>query len=97
MLKAILIATAALAVAAPAASQTTPQVQSPPPATPVPAATPKGDPNRIICEREQEIGSRLGGAKVCKTAAQWEEERRANRDALDALQRQNTSVGAPSG
>jgi invasion protein IalB len=81
------------ALAAPAAAQNAAPAQSAAPA----ASTDKNDPNRIICERQEEIGTRLGGKKVCKTKAQWDEERQQERDALDKFQRQNTSTGSPSG
>jgi hypothetical protein len=81
-----------IALAAPAAGQNASPAQSA-----APAVSKAKDPDRIICERQEEIGSRLGGKKVCKTAAQWDEERQQERDALDKFQRQNTSTGAPSG
>jgi invasion protein IalB len=81
-----------IALAAPAAAQTNVQPQQA-----ASAASKDKDPNRIICERQEEIGSRLGGKKVCKTAAQWDEERQQEREALDKFQRQNTSTGSPSG
>ena len=31
------------------------------------------DPNKVVCERYEEIGSRLGTRKVCKTVREWEE------------------------
>jgi len=31
----------------------------------------KGDPNQIVCEKEDKIGTRLGGEKVCHTVAEW--------------------------
>jgi len=46
------------------------------------------DPNEIVCERQEEIGSRLGGQRVCKTRAQWAEERRVARDDVDKAQMQ---------
>ena len=90
MLKPIAIALM-VALAAPAAAQGTAAAQQP-----APTAKAK-DPDRIICERQEEIGSRLGGKKICKTAAQWDEERQQERDALEKFQRQNTSTGSPSG
>ena len=54
---------------------------------PAPKALPKGDPNRIICEREEVIGSRLGGRRVCLTALQWEEKRREHRESTERVQR----------
>jgi invasion protein IalB len=89
MLKPIAIVLMA-ALAAPAAAQNPAPTQAAAPAA-------SKDPNRIICERQEEIGTRLGGKKVCKTAAQWDEERQQERDALDKFQRQNTSTGSPSG
>jgi hypothetical protein len=32
---------------------------------------PKGDPNRIICRTEDEIGSRIKKVRICLTAAEW--------------------------
>ena len=42
-----------------------------------PAADAKADPNRVICERYEETGSRLGAQKVCRTAREWEAQRAA--------------------
>ena len=92
MLKSIVIAAAALGVGAPVAAQTPPLAPAP-----APAAPKAKDPNRIICERQEEIGSRLGGTKVCHTAAQWDEIRRAGRQQAEDWQRQNTDPGKPVG
>jgi invasion protein IalB len=77
-------------VAAPAAAQIT--FQSAPTAAPPATAASTKDPNRVICERQEEIGSRLGGKKVCKTAAEWDEERRQQRDTVEKFQQQATGV-----
>jgi len=55
-----------------------------------PAPPPKEkDPNCIICEKVEEIGSRLASARVCLTAQQWEEKRiQDRRDVEDAQRRQ---------
>lgn len=46
------------------------------------------DPNRMICQRIEETGSRVAAKKVCMTAQQWEEKRRTDREYLeDAQQR----------
>ena len=91
MLKSIVIAAAAFAIAAPAGAQTAPAQ------APAPAASKDKDPNRVICERQEEIGSRLGGTKVCHTAAQWDELRKASRQQVEDWQRQNTDPGKPVG
>ena len=76
------------AVAAPASAQNASPAQ---PTAPAAAKNKSGD--RMICERQEEIGSRLGGKKVCKTAAQWELERQQNRQTIDQVQQQATANG----
>ncbi|HEX6741026.1 MAG TPA: hypothetical protein VF079_04430 [Sphingomicrobium sp.] len=59
--------------------------------TPAPgqsSTAPKDDPNRIICEKVQETGSRLNARKTCMTAAQWVEQRKRDREAVEDAQRQ---------
>lgn len=51
------------------------------------------DPNEIVCERQEELGSRLGGQKVCKTRAQWAEDRRVARQDIDKVQTQRGTSG----
>jgi hypothetical protein len=53
-----------------------------------PAAKAVKDPDRIVCQRIEETGSRLGGKKVCMTAAQWAAQRQADKDLTDHLQQQ---------
>lgn len=43
---------------------------------------PDFDPQEMICKFEREPSSRLARRKVCRTAAQWEEERRIERGNL---------------
>ena len=70
---------ALLLSAAPAVGQTQPDGQKP---------AKQADPNRIVCERIKETGSRLNTRRVCMTAQQWEEQRRRDRENLqDAQQR----------
>jgi hypothetical protein len=51
-------------------------------------AKPAKDPNEIVCEKQEEIGSRLSTTKVCKTRAEWAEERRVNRMDVEKVQTQ---------
>jgi hypothetical protein len=44
------------------------------------------DPNKLICQSEEQIGSRLGGHKTCMTAEQWTEKHREQREFTDAMQ-----------
>jgi predicted secreted protein len=41
------------------------------------------DPNRIICEKQEVLGSRLATKKVCMTAAEWKEQRAQDRQAIE--------------
>jgi len=52
------------------------------------------DPNEVVCERTEIIGSRLGSKKVCKTRAEWAEQRRIERIEIDRAQ---TSRGSCDG
>jgi hypothetical protein len=45
-------------------------------------APPGFDPTEMVCKLEREPSSRLARRKVCRTAAQWEEERRIERGNL---------------
>lgn len=65
------------------------------PATPQAKTTP--DPNEVVCEKEEETGSRLGASKICKTRAQWAEERRLNRAEIDKAQTQRPCTGDGQG
>jgi hypothetical protein len=38
---------------------------------PMAPATNRQDPNQVICKREEVLGSRLGGKKVCRTREEW--------------------------
>lgn len=49
-------------------------------AAPTKSSAPAKGADRIICEHEEVLGSRLQGRRVCKTAAQWAEERQAARE-----------------
>lgn len=74
-----------IAIAAPAAAQTTPS------STAAPTAAPGKDPNRIICEKEDVIGTRLGAKKVCKTWLEWQQQRQEHRSSVEKVQ-QNTNI-----
>ena len=50
----------------------------------------ESDPERLVCRTQQETGSRLS-SRVCKTAAEWEEQRLENRDVI----RNATQSGTP--
>ena len=92
MFKSVVITAGVLAMGTPAAAQT------PPPSSGPAQSAPKAkDPNRITCERVEQIGSRLSAKKICHTAAEWEELRKTGRDQVEDWQRQLTSPGKPAG
>jgi hypothetical protein len=47
---------------------------------------PEFDPAEVICKHEPDPTSRLARRKVCRTAAEWEEERRLERHNLQRHQ-----------
>lgn len=46
----------------------------------------KGDPNEVVCEKQEVLGSRLAVKRICKTRAEWAEQRRADREMVDKTQ-----------
>lgn len=46
------------------------------------------DPNEIVCEKQEQLGSRIASQRVCKTRAEWAEERRLNRQDIEKVQTQ---------
>lgn len=79
MIKIALAAVGLSLVAAPAAAQVSSIESS--------RASTRSDPNRMICERVDTTGTRLGARKVCLTTAQWQEKRREHREELERAQK----------
>ena len=46
------------------------------------------DPNRRVCKGIAATGSRLDKVKVCKTAREWDEQKRVDRAELNRMQTQ---------
>jgi predicted secreted protein len=44
------------------------------------------DPNEVICEKQEILGSRLAFRKVCMTRAQWAEQRAVDRQLIEQSQ-----------
>lgn len=44
------------------------------------------DPNEVVCKHQEEIGTRLGGSKVCHTRAQWANMARDSADTLNNVE-----------
>lgn len=51
------------------------------------------DPNEIVCQKEQDTGSRLSSHRVCKTRAQWAADRQEQRMEVERVQ---TQRGCPT-
>jgi len=71
------VAILAFAAATPALADPTPQTQ------PQAASNPQ---DRVICEREQDTGSRLTAHKICHTASEWAQIQRDDRQDLERRQ-----------
>ena len=54
--------------------------------TSTPAAKPAKDPNQVVCEKQEVLGSRVATKKVCKTRAEWAEQRRLEKLEIDRAQ-----------
>ena len=78
MLKSLLVVPALLS--APALAQTSA-------VKPVAVSTDTAELDRIVCERQEQIGTRLGGRKVCKTIREWQEQQRNHREDVERVQR----------
>jgi hypothetical protein len=79
---------------APAAVPVAPALSPAPATAPASAIKPVAKrPDKMICEHEEVLGSRLGGHRVCKPASQWAEERQQARAAVDRAQT-NRGCGA---
>jgi len=44
------------------------------------------DPNQIVCQKEERIGTRLTVDRVCMSRAQWAEQKRLTRQTIDEVQ-----------
>lgn len=83
-----LIAAGTLCVAGAAFAQTPPAQTSQTQATQqkTQPAKPAHDPDEVICRRQDDTGSRLGGTKICHTRAEWDEISRVSRDEVERAQ-----------
>lgn len=72
---------------APAAAQ----VQS---STPAAQPQPAGpNPNEVICQKQEVIGSRLSTKRVCKTRAEWADAKLEDRHAIEKIQTERSMPG----
>jgi hypothetical protein len=53
----------------------------------------KADPNKVVCRTAADTGSRLSRSRVCKTNAQWSEERHQTQETIDHIQNSRAASG----
>lgn len=92
MLKLAHIAAAALVISMPAAAQITFE-SAPQPQAAKPVSVKKTD--RMICERQEVIGTRLGGDKVCMSWNDWQELKFRHREQFEKVQQQAQAIAMP--
>lgn len=44
------------------------------------------DPNEMVCKKESVLGSRLQTQRICRTRAQWAEQRQIDRQNVERVQ-----------
>jgi invasion protein IalB len=91
MLK-LIYAVSAIGLAAAASVPAVAQAQ-----TSAPAAgqqTPPGpNPNEVICQKQEVIGSRLASKRICKTRAEWADAQLQDKQELNRVQTQRGNAG----
>ncbi|MDB5481376.1 MAG: hypothetical protein JWO83_2429 [Caulobacteraceae bacterium] len=55
-------------------------------ASAAPASASRLDSNQVVCKRQEQPGSRLGGTKVCRTRQEWADIAAASRTSVDRMQ-----------
>ena len=85
-----MIALAALILSAAAPAQVTSYMTNNP-------APLKGDSNKIVCEKVERIGTRLGAKKLCLTVTEWNELKRAHQERTQQIQSGTCQIGEGQG
>ncbi len=57
------------------------------------AAPAKAGANKMVCKRQETIGTRLGAKKVCLTVSEWDERAKNDRERTEHLQSGTCQVG----
>jgi hypothetical protein len=83
-----MIAAALAVIAAPIAVSAT---------EPTTAAQGADDANKVTCRVTREVGSRLGGTRTCRTAAEWRAYHAEVRNTVQRVQNQGATFCDPSG
>jgi invasion protein IalB len=80
----IVITMAAALLLSPATALAQQQQQQQQPA----AAAKTENPNEIVCEKQEVVGSRIATQRICMTRSQWAEQRRSDRMDVEKVQTQ---------
>lgn len=80
------IAAAAVLLGSATSAQITPYTSNTPPAV-------DGDQHKIVCKKEEKVGTRLGARKICLTVAEWNERDRAHKERTEQIQMGTCQVG----
>lgn len=56
----------------------------------VEASQQANDPNKVICRRQEVVGTRLAKKRICATAAEWERIHAEERQATERIQNQRS-------
>lgn len=46
----------------------------------------QGDADKIVCQKQETLGTRLGAKKLCLTVREWRERQMADRDQTESIQ-----------
>ncbi len=57
----------------------------------------KGDPDKIVCQKEETIGTRLGAKKVCMTVSEWNARQKDERERTERIQGGTCQAGEGQG
>lgn len=83
MYKVVSLAAVLMVMTAPVAAQTTPA------SVPAGKTEATSDALKIVCKKEEAIGSRLAAKKVCLTVQEWKDLAEANREHTEKVQQQS--------
>jgi len=91
MLK-LIFAVSAIGLAAGASMPASAQAQTNPPAAN--EQKPAGpNPNEVVCQKQEVIGSRLASKRICKTRAEWADAQLQDKQELNRVQTQRGIAG----
>lgn len=83
------VSIAAFALLIPAAASAQ---QAAAPTAPLPAGAKVLNPNEVVCEKQEELGSRLATKRICMTRGQWADLRGQDRQEIERVQTQRSQM-----